>query len=148
VIRALLWDAISAAGKVARFIETRSEAEFLADAMLRSAVERQCEIVGEALNRLRATAPDIASGIADLRQAIAFRNLLIPTATWTDLRPPQAAEAPNGARRQCGEAKWPEATPAPEARKSHADESLQVTVGMISRSAPPAHRSHWSASAR
>jgi uncharacterized protein with HEPN domain len=75
--RVLLWDAISAARKVANFVEARSVAEFVASDLLRSAVERQCEIIGEALNRLRAIAPDVAHSIADLPRAVAFRNLLI-----------------------------------------------------------------------
>lgn len=45
--------------------------------MLRSAVERQAEIVGEALNTLARTAPGIAARIPALAQAVAFRNILI-----------------------------------------------------------------------
>jgi uncharacterized protein with HEPN domain len=75
--RALLWDAREAALAIADFIEGRSMEDYLADRMLRSAVERQCEIIGEALSQLRALAPDIAASIPDLRRAVAFRNLLI-----------------------------------------------------------------------
>ncbi len=51
--------------------------DYLADRMLRSAVERQCDIIGEALSQLRALAPGIAASIPDLRRAVAFCNLLI-----------------------------------------------------------------------
>jgi uncharacterized protein with HEPN domain len=45
--------------------------------MLRSAVERQFEIVGEALNQLAKLAPDLAAQIPDLPRIVAFRNILI-----------------------------------------------------------------------
>jgi uncharacterized protein with HEPN domain len=45
--------------------------------MLRSAVEHQFEIVGEALNRLSREAPEIAAKLPELRRAIAMRNALI-----------------------------------------------------------------------
>jgi uncharacterized protein with HEPN domain len=51
--------------------------DYLADVMLRSAVERQFEIIGEALVGLLRTAPDIAAAIPDLPRIIGFRNVLI-----------------------------------------------------------------------
>jgi Protein of unknown function DUF86 len=41
------------------------------------AIERQFEIIGEALKQLSKVAPDIASKISDCRQIIAFRNIII-----------------------------------------------------------------------
>jgi uncharacterized protein with HEPN domain len=75
--RAWLWDVCQAADKIAVFIEGRSFADYLTDAMLRSAVERQFEIVGEALSRLSRDAPALAVRIAVLRRAVAMRNILI-----------------------------------------------------------------------
>lgn len=49
---AYLWDAHRAAALIAAFVEGKEWADYSGDAMLRSAVERQFEIVGEALNRL------------------------------------------------------------------------------------------------
>ncbi len=45
--------------------------------MLRAAVERRFEIIGEALNQLKGIQPQIAAQIPQLAQAVAFRNLLI-----------------------------------------------------------------------
>lgn len=50
--------------------------DYLADELVRSAVERQLEILGEALARLARYHPEIASRIPDLREAIGFRNVL------------------------------------------------------------------------
>ena len=52
-------------------------ADFDGDLMLRSAVERQFEILGEALNRLDHLDATLAARIPDLRQIVAFRNILI-----------------------------------------------------------------------
>lgn len=43
-----LWDMLTAARAVETFVRGRTDAEYLADLMLRSAVERQIEIIGEA----------------------------------------------------------------------------------------------------
>jgi uncharacterized protein with HEPN domain len=75
--RAWLWNVRLAADSIAAFVEGRNFAEYAADLMLRSAVERQFEIAGEALNRLSREAPDIAAQLPELRGAVAMRNALI-----------------------------------------------------------------------
>lgn len=45
--RAFLWDAHRAAVLIATFVDGKQWADYADDAMLRSAVERQFEIVGE-----------------------------------------------------------------------------------------------------
>lgn len=74
---AFLWDAHRAAVLIATFVDGKEQADYADDAMLRSAVERQFEIVGEALNRLSRVDPDTASRIEDLPRIVAFRNVLI-----------------------------------------------------------------------
>ena len=49
---ALIWDARRAAGRVLDVVAGRSWDDYQQDVMLRSAVERQFQIIGEALNRL------------------------------------------------------------------------------------------------
>jgi uncharacterized protein with HEPN domain len=75
--RAYLWDASEAAKAIASFTDRRTLQEYEADIMLRSAVERQFEIVGEALNQLAKVSPDLAVQIGDLPRIVAFRNILI-----------------------------------------------------------------------
>ena len=75
--RSLLWDVRDSADTNRRFTANRSIQEYLADDMLRSAVERHFEIIGEALRRLEKERPDLAASIPDLRSAIGLRNVLI-----------------------------------------------------------------------
>ncbi len=75
--RAYLWDARRASERVTDFIADRTWDEYSTDVFLRSAVERQFEIVGEALNLLRRTDTDLAGRIEDLPRIVAFRNLLV-----------------------------------------------------------------------
>ncbi len=74
--RKLLWDATQAADRLARFAGGRTLDDYLSDELLRAGVERQFEIIGEALAQLRNNDPDTAELIPDLRQIIAFRNIL------------------------------------------------------------------------
>lgn len=71
-----LADIREAARQIASFTEGRSFQDYVADAMVRSAVERQFEILGEALNRLSKIDPEAASRVGDHRRIIAFRNVL------------------------------------------------------------------------
>jgi uncharacterized protein with HEPN domain len=45
--------------------------------MVRAAVERQFEIIGEALGQLAKLDPETAGRIGDHRRIIAFRNILV-----------------------------------------------------------------------
>jgi uncharacterized protein with HEPN domain len=75
--RTLLWDIAKAAESIARFTTGRSFDDYLADPMLRAAVERQFTIVGEATVALRRIDPTLAASIPDLAKIIAFRNILV-----------------------------------------------------------------------
>jgi len=75
--RAYLWDAQAGADSILEFTRGRSFENYLGDKMLHSAVERQFEIIGEALSQLTRIAPDIAARVPDLSQIVDFRNLLI-----------------------------------------------------------------------
>lgn len=75
--RVFLWDAHAAAGAILEFVAGKYYADYAADRMLRSAVERQFEIIGKALNQLCKIEPNWVEQIPDLAQIVAFRNLLI-----------------------------------------------------------------------
>ncbi len=61
---------------VSAFTEGKCLEDYLGDALLRSGVERQFQIMGEALNRLRRSDPDVAESIEHHRRITAFRNVL------------------------------------------------------------------------
>jgi len=72
-----LYDILTAAERIQRFVAGRSEDDYLSDEMLQSAVERQFEIIGEAMGKLNKIAPDEAVRFVDFKKMIAFRNVLI-----------------------------------------------------------------------
>jgi len=72
-----LHDIREAAGRVVRFAAGRTRQDYGADDYFRSAVERQFEIIGEALNRLLKADPATAGRISEHRRIIGFRNVLI-----------------------------------------------------------------------
>jgi uncharacterized protein with HEPN domain len=53
---ASLWDALQAAKKIVTYVAGLTFDEYMVSAITRSAVEREVTIIGEALNRLSATA--------------------------------------------------------------------------------------------
>jgi uncharacterized protein with HEPN domain len=73
----LLWDAQQAVLKIVRFTGGKSFDQYLNDDLLRSGVERQFEIVGEALKHFSRLDPELALSISDLPRIVAFRNVLI-----------------------------------------------------------------------
>lgn len=73
----LLWDASQAAQRIARFTEGKTWSDYRSDEMLRAAVERQFEILGEALGQLRRIDASTAQVIVELPRMVAFRNVLI-----------------------------------------------------------------------
>jgi uncharacterized protein with HEPN domain len=73
----LLEDIRVAAEYILRVTSGKRPSNYLADELLRPAVERHFEIIGEALNRLLKRDPAVAGRIKDHAQIIAFRNVLI-----------------------------------------------------------------------
>lgn len=75
--RAYLWDARQATELLAEFSRGKTFDDYRTDALLRSGVERQFEILGEALNQLSKVDGRTAARIPDLARIVAFRNILI-----------------------------------------------------------------------
>jgi uncharacterized protein with HEPN domain len=84
--RKLLWDTRRAAERVAHFTRGKTFADYQMDDLLRSGVERQLAIVGEALNQLRRIDPTIAKGIHQLPRIVGFRNVLVHAYASVDSR--------------------------------------------------------------
>jgi uncharacterized protein with HEPN domain len=81
-----LLDIQQAAALASEFVAGQTFADYQRTAMLRAAVERQCEIIGEALAKLAKTDEPAAAQITDYRRIIAFRNILIHGYTDVDDR--------------------------------------------------------------
>lgn len=75
--RVLLADVDRGGVDIERFIDGMDRETYVGDARSQAAVERKFEIIGEALNRLHRSHPDIADRIPPSREAVSFRNLLI-----------------------------------------------------------------------
>jgi uncharacterized protein with HEPN domain len=70
-------DALYAARLALRFLSGRTLAEYRADELLRSAVERQVGIVGEACRRALADTPALVERLPDAAKAVAMRNRIV-----------------------------------------------------------------------
>lgn len=84
--RKYLDDIRRAARLLTEFVEGKTLADYLSDAMLRAAVERQFEIIGEAMSRLAQKDEAVVAEISGFRRIIAFRNVLIHQYTDVDDR--------------------------------------------------------------
>lgn len=71
-----LQDIRAAAEYILKKTSGKTKDDYLSDDLLRPAVERHFEIIGEALTRLRRDSATLFQ-IPDQKQIIAFRNLLI-----------------------------------------------------------------------
>jgi len=72
----LLWDMQQAGKAVDEFLRGKTLEEYLQSLLLRSAVERQLFVVGEALAQMSRWEPDVADSFQDKRAIIGFRNML------------------------------------------------------------------------
>jgi uncharacterized protein with HEPN domain len=73
----LLYDMKRAAERIGRFAAGKTYEDYVADELLRSGVERQFEIIGEAMARLVKVDRTTAEKITDYRKIAGFRNALI-----------------------------------------------------------------------
>lgn len=74
---ALVWDALDAATSIVSFLDGVTLDGYVKDLLRRRAVEREFEIIGEALGRLSRIDPETAARIPSLRNAVGLRNVLI-----------------------------------------------------------------------
>ena len=75
-VRIPLYDMLRAAEAISTFVEGRTACEYEGDLMLRSAVERQFEVLGKAMGRALGIEPDLAVRLADARSVVDFRNVI------------------------------------------------------------------------
>lgn len=75
--RKYLWDASQAVDRITRFVAGKTFQDYQADDLIRSAVERQFEIIGESLAQMRTADAETAASVPELARIVAFRNLLI-----------------------------------------------------------------------
>ena len=75
--RKYLYDIQRAVELLGEFTTGKTLVDYEADAMLRAAVEREFEIIGEAMAQLAKDDKKVASRISKYQRIIAFRNVLI-----------------------------------------------------------------------
>lgn len=73
----LLEDVRLACERILEFTKDKVLSDYTCNDLLRSGVERQFEIIGEALYRLTKVAPEVVNQISYHRRVISFRNILI-----------------------------------------------------------------------
>lgn len=75
--RKRLFDTIQACVAIEQFTQDTDFDRYLANAMMRSAVERQIEIIGESLNLAIQADPSVENEIPDAYRIIGMRNRII-----------------------------------------------------------------------
>jgi len=74
--RAYLNDILEAGVAIREAVSRQDESTYGTNRLIRSAVEREFTIIGEALNVIAKRAPEVFAAIPEARQIIDFRNLL------------------------------------------------------------------------
>lgn len=72
-----IYDIQHACHFILEFIEGKGKNDYLNDALLQSATERQLEIIGEAINQLAKVDPTTVEQITNYKRLIGLRNVLI-----------------------------------------------------------------------
>ena len=72
-----IWDVRHACAAIEAFVVGADLDRYRSDAMLRSAVERQLQNIGEALSQLSRIDPALAARVPRHRQLIGLRNILV-----------------------------------------------------------------------
>jgi uncharacterized protein with HEPN domain len=73
----LLFDILIACTEIVSFTENKTRESYLADVLIRRAVERDFEIIGEAMGQLRALDGELFNQITDGPRIVGMRNRLI-----------------------------------------------------------------------
>lgn len=73
-----LWDALRAAEKARAIVDGLTRDGYLADWIRQAAVERQLEIIGEALNRIRRDDVESANRVPQVHAIVATRRHRAP----------------------------------------------------------------------
>ena len=76
-VRTYLFDIRKACDLILQFTAHKEFSDYEKDVLFRSAVERQFEIVGEAMSQMLKLEPSLGGRITNTRQIIAFRNILV-----------------------------------------------------------------------
>lgn len=76
-VQKLLVDIRIACGEIENFISGKSLSDYIANRLLQLALEREFEIIGEALNRLERLDPErLLLYVPECRKIIGFRNII------------------------------------------------------------------------
>ena len=76
-IQKYLFDIVEAGERIMSFVSGKDFDQYQKDILLQSGVERQFEIIGEALNQVVKIEPELSNKISNSSQIISFRNFLI-----------------------------------------------------------------------
>ena len=75
--RKYLYDILKACEAIFEFTKGKDFASYEADLLLRSGVERQLMIIGEAVNQAIRDEPEICEDIAEIREIVNLRNVIV-----------------------------------------------------------------------